>query len=461
MAGVSLGPVWPARPRTDGRVRRLWTCAALIGLLAAGADARADTLAAGVARVDITPAAGLELIGYPSSGRTATGTRDPLFARILVLTCGASRFGLVDLDLVGVFGPDLLAQLRQATRADVSDLVVVAIHTHSGPNPGWSPTPGESAWESAAIGKIAGAIHEAAGAVVPVKLGIGYGVAFLGHNRLRIERDGSVNWYEKDWSGAPTGPVDPTVAVLRLDRLDGSPLAVLVNYACHPVIYGPDSRLYSADFPGVTTGVVERALAGSPLCFYLQGGAGNINPDHAVSNLQQGAVEFCRQAGTELGQVASDIARQIQTSASADPSLQVAQDTLTLGPRWDYKQWLASDPGNPAIARRAKDTSYSLPLTTVLINRQIALAILPGEPFVDFQMQWRARCPAHDCLMLGYAGGFGYFPTIRAAAWGGYGASHSSTWVEVGAGEQMVDRALIRTYEMLGRLPAVPEDLAK
>jgi neutral ceramidase len=294
-----------------------------------------------------------------------------------------------------------------------------------------------------------------------VKLGIGYGVAFLGHNRLRIERDGSVTWYEKDWSGAPTGPVDPTVAVLRLDRLDGSPLAVLVNYACHPVIYGPDSRLYSADFPGVTTAVVEQALEGSPLCFYLQGGAGNINPDHAVSNLQQGAVEFCRQAGTELGRVASDIARKIQTSASAEPSLQVAQDTLTVGPRWDYKQWLASDPGNPAIARRAKDTSYSLPLTTVLINRQIALAILPGEPFVDFQLQWRARCPAHDCLMLGYAGGFGYFPTIRAAAWGGYGASHPSTWVEVGAGEQMVDRALIRTYEMLGRLPAVPEDLAK
>jgi hypothetical protein len=255
--------------------------------------------------------------------------------------------------------------------------------------------------------------------------------------------------------------VDPTVAVLRLDRLDGRPLAVLVNYACHPVIYGPDNRLYSADFPGVTTAFVEKALEGNPLCFYLQGGAGNINPDHAVSSLQQGAVEFCRQAGADLGRVAADIARRIQTSASADPSLQVAADTLTLGPRWDYKQWLAADPGNPAIARRAQETSYALPLTTVLINRQIALAALPGEPFVDFQLQWRARCPAHDCLMLGYSGGFGYFPTIRAAAWGGYGASHPSTWVEVGAGEQMVDRALIRTYEMLGRLPAVPEDLTK
>ncbi|HTU03469.1 MAG TPA: hypothetical protein VMG58_16685, partial [Candidatus Sulfotelmatobacter sp.] len=103
-----------------------------------------------------------------------------------------------------------------------------------------------------------------------------------------------------------------------------------------------------------------------------------------------------------------------------------------------------------------------LPVMTVLVNRQIALVAMPGEPFVEYQMQWRARCPAHDCLFLGYSNGsFGYFPTIRAAAWGGYGASHSSTWIEVGAGDQMLNHALVRTYEMLGRLKPTPEDLQK
>jgi len=31
--------------------------------------------------------------------------------------------------------------------------------------------------------------------------------------------------------------------------------------------------------------------------------------------------------------------------------------------------------------------------------------------------------------------------------------------VEVGAGERMVDHAIVRTYEMLGRLSDMPEDL--
>jgi neutral ceramidase len=440
---------------------RLWAALVVLGLLAGAAVARAETMLAGVARVEITPPPGFTLIGYPPSGRTATGVLDPLYARVLVLKVGATRLGLVDLDLVGVFGPDLLATLRSETQRDVSHLIVVAVHTHSGPNPGWNPNPAELAWEKASVEKIAGAVHEAADSADPVRIGVGYGYDYLGHNRLRDERDGSVTWYDKDWSEAPTGPVDPTVAVLRIDDMGGVPLAVLVNYACHPVIYGPDNRSYSADFPGVMTAVVEKAFDGKPMCFYLQGGAGSTNPFHASTTLQQGAVDFCRQAGTELGQVAAGIANRILTTAAVEPSLQVAEDTLALAPRWDFEKWRAADPDNPAVESHAKAASYSVPMTTLLINRQIALCALPGEPFVDFQMQWRARCPVHDCLMLGYSGGFGYFPTIRQAAWGGYGASHSSTWVELGAGEQMVDRAIVRTYEMLGKLTDTPEDLAR
>ena len=425
-------------------------------------NARSQTLEAGVERVDITPPSGFALMGYPGSGRIAEGTRDPLYARVLVLRAGATRLALVDLDLIFAFGPSYMAQLREATRQDVSNLLVAAIHTHSGPNPFSSPSSPEGAWETAAVAKVAEAVRKASASLVPARLGVGYGSALIGHNRLRVEHDGSVTWFEKDWSGATIGTVDPTVAVLRIDDMSGSPLAVLVNYACHPVIYHRDSRLYSADFPGVMTGVVEKALGGKPLCFYLQGGAGDINVDHASSPLQQGAVEFCQQAGTELGRVAAGVAQRIQTAASADPSIQVADDTLTFKPRWDAQQWQASDPEHAKMIAAHTKATYELPVMTVLVNRQIALVAMPGEPFVEYQMQWRARCPAHDCLFLGYSNGsFGYFPTIRAAAWGGYGASHSSTWIEVGAGDQMLNHALVRTYEMLGRLKPTPEDLQK
>ena len=105
---------------------------------------------------------------------------------------------------------------------------------------------------------------------------------------------------------------------------------------------------------------------------------------------------------------------------------------------------------------------YDLKVTTVLIDKSIAILAVPGEPFVDFQLSWRARCPVHDCLFMGYSDGyFGYFPTIRAVSWGGYGASFPSTWVEVGTGEQLLDRGVARVYEMLGMLKPVAEDLRK
>ena len=436
---------------------------ATLGLLiAATSQARAQTLHAGVARVDITPPAGLLLQGYSNPERLATGTRDPLFARILVLEAGTTRLALVDLDLIATFGPDYLDQLRAEARHDVQCLLVTAIHTHSGPAliPGFSPVPRE--WESDAVSKVSQGIHEATGRLAPARLGVGYGVAYIGHNRLLHRRSGTVAWLEPNWTGIATAPVDPTVAVVRVDDVSGAPLAILVNYACHPVIYGPDSRLYSADFPAVMAGVVEKTFGGKPLCFFLQGGAGDINANYSVTPLEQGAVEYCERSGNELGRIAARIAQQTPTQSEADPSLQFAEDSLTFHPRWDARQWLQAEPGNAQGIALRTQPEYQLPVTTVLINRRIAMAGMPGEPFVDFQMQWRAHCPVDDCLFLGYTSGyFGYFPTIRAASWGGYGASHPSTFIEVGAGERMLNHSLGAIYQMLGRLRSVPEDLQR
>ncbi len=458
MVAVPLGP----RSSKPTRSRLLFACVLGMGTWAAGTLCHGQALEAGVAQVDITPPPGFLLDGYPdpNSARIATGARDPLFARVLMLRSGATRLALVDLDLEDVFAPQYLAQLREAARPDASNLLVDAIHTHSGPPLDSKPASPAGAWYSETVTKIAAAIHEAAARAVPIRLGVGYGVAFIGSNRLRIEHDGGITWFEKNWVGTPNALVDPTLAVVRIDTLDGQPLAILVNYACHPVIYGPDNRQYSADFPGVMAEVVQQALGGKALCFYLQGGAGDINPTHAVSSLPQGAGEFCRQAGTELGDAAAQVARRIQTSVSAAPSLQVAEDTVLLRPRWNAKKWKAARPEEAEAVAQYTQPQYEAPVTTVLINREIALVALPGEPFVEFQMQWRARCPVPDCLFLGYSDAeLDYFPTIRAASWGGYGASHSSTWVEVGAGERMLDRALIRVYEMLGRLKSTPEDV--
>jgi hypothetical protein len=96
----------------------------------------------------------------------------------------------------------------------------------------------------------------------------------------------------------------------------------------------------------------------------------------------------------------------------------------------------------------------------VLINKRIAIATMPGEPFVDYQISWRERCPAHNAFLIGYANGYyGYFPTIVSATLGGYGAANPATWVEVGAGDRMLDDAVTTTYQLLNRLKPAPEDV--
>jgi hypothetical protein len=67
-----------------------------------------------------------------------------------------------------------------------------------------------------------------------------------------------------------------------------------------------------------------------------------------------------------------------------------------------------------------------------------------------------------DAFFVGYANGYdGYFPTIPSASLGGYGAANPATWVEIGAGDRIVDAGVISINRMLGRLHDVPEDLQK
>src|SRR6266567_4752330 len=422
------------------------------------------TLRAAVAKADITPAPGTHLRGYSSRNSPATSTLDPLYARVLVLETGSQRLAVVSVDLGRPFGPASLQWLRNATRKDVSSLILAATHTHSGPVVQDDYPAGKPEWETAALEKIAQAVAEARKNLTAVQIGVGYGVAFIGHNRLRVNSDGSVSWFERNLTEIPTAPVDGTVSVLRIDRTDGQPLAILVNYACHPVIFGSDNLQYSADFPGAMTRTVEQAFAGKPLCFFLQGAPGDINPYYAVTPKEQAAIEMRDRTGGILGNEAVRIAKEIHTHADPRPELQFAEDILTAHLRWDSNKWReamfavfganGSEPFAPQL------DAIRLPVTTVLINKRIAILCLAGEPFVEYQIRWRQLCPVSDAFLVGYANGYnGYFPSIRSAILGGYGAGNPATWVEIGAGDRMMETGVIRINQMLGRLHELPEDL--
>lgn len=426
---------------------------------------KAAVMKAGVARVNITPPVGVEMWGYFNRLKGDVGTIDPLYARVLVLEVGGQRLAYVDLDLGRTFGPASLERLRQTAKqtSGINDVIVQATHTHAGPVVMDSYPSGTPAWETSALAKIEHAIQQAHEHAVPVRLGVGYGKATIGYNRRRLNPDGTVTMLWNNSARVPTWPVDPTVAVLRIDRADGQPLAILVNYACHPVTFGSDNLRFSADFPGVMCKVVEQAFGGKPLAFFMQGAAGDINVYDAGTPVTEDVIGRRNWAGETLGKAAVAVARRIRTKADPDASIDFAEDSLPIHLRWDpakFRQEILreiSPKGFQIYAPHIQEMMH-LPVTTVLIDHKIAMMGMPGEPFVQFQMDWRERCSLHDCFFLGYTNGYdGYIPTIQAATEGGYGATSATTWVQVGAGEMMVDHAVVRLDKMLGLLHDAPK----
>jgi neutral ceramidase len=442
-------------------------CYFAVATLACTYIASAADLRAGIAKVEITPAPGEQMWGYENRTKPATGMLDPLYARVLILDAKDRRIALIALDLGRAFGPASLDQLRTAARRNgITCLLVTASHTHSGPVVQDEYRNGAPAWERKALSGIEDALQGAAGNLVDARLGVGYGNAYIGHNRLKVNEDGTVSWFETNQTQIPTAPVDPTVSILRIDRADGRPMAVLVNYSCHPVIFGPDNLQYSADYPGVMTRVVESELGGDAMAVFLQGAPGDINPYYAVTPIKQDAVGRRDWTGKTLGEEAIRVAKHIQTEPDPNPSIEFVEEKLPMHIRWDVEGFrlglkrFLGDAYDQYVGRITQNVE--LPVTTVLINRRIALMTMPGEPFVNFQINWRQRCPVAHAFFLGYTNGyFGYFPTIRMASLGGYGAASASTWLEVGAGERMVDRAVVHMYEMLGRLYSEPEEMRK
>ncbi|WP_214319978.1 hypothetical protein [Nonomuraea sediminis] len=210
------------------------------------------------ASLDVTPPAGHPLDGYAAREGVADGAADPLRATIVWLsTAGDPGVAWLCLDAVAV-STDLARRLAGAVPGVPDERVVVcASHTHSGPS-GWS-----------------GSIHPFLPAVRSPELVEALVAAVEGVvlERRRVR----ALWCSPDAPGVganrhrPDGPHDTSAGVLALHGPEGVE-ALLVDYACHPTVLGPDNLSWSADWPGAA----RRSLPG--VVAFLQGAAGDVSP---------------------------------------------------------------------------------------------------------------------------------------------------------------------------------------
>ncbi len=154
-----------------------------------------------------------------------------------------------------------------------------------------------------------------------------------------------------------------------------------------------------------------------------------------------------KETGEQLGQEAVRVSRAITTRTPEKPSLKYSLDTMNFDLRWDAEKVMPAiekrvDARTAGYYRRSLVSPIPCQVMTLLINDEIALMAMPGEPFVEFAIDFRARAPVADAFFVGVEGG--------------YGANSLTTRTEVGAGEAMLNHALVKLHEMLGKLKTVP-----
>jgi hypothetical protein len=272
----------------------------------------------------------------------------------------------------------------------------------------------------------------------PATLETAAGQIYLGFNRRRIVDGRGVMWW-RNADRLPSHPLDPTVNVLQVKDADGKIRAVLVNYACHPSVLGPDNYEYSADYPGAMKRSIESQIPGATALF-VQGGAGDINPYRDKEPVSGTGFQAAEEMGQALGKyVVSILAKARPVSGP----MRTASEVIEVKNRWK--------------------PSETIPIgwTAGTFGSSLCFAAFPGELFVEHQLAFREKAECSNTMLFGYSyskGGVwaGYIPTILASIQGGYGADYNTT-VEVGTGERLVDRAAVKIFELRGLLKDLPD----
>lgn len=108
------------------------------------------------------------------------------------------------------------------------------------------------------------------------------------------------------------------------------------------------------------------------------------------------------------------------------------------------------------IPNRNSNKTTDVGLLTVIVGHDLALVAIPGEPFIQHQLDLTSQSPVANTFILGLAyHGQGtpfvvYIPTVRAVKEGGYGATECS-FLAADAGEKLVSEAVMRLRELTAK----------
>jgi len=423
-----------------------------------------DGIRAGAAKADITPQKDIQIGGDIGRRRPTEEIVDPLYAKALMLDRGGKKLCIVVLDLIAA-SDAWVDRIRDETAKrcglDRDAVIVHCIQTHAGPSLGhfmsgeglpwitddlWWLRGGDDRYDQPAFDRIMTAIEQANANLRPVKIAVGRGadgrVAF---NRRFVMRDGSGKCHPPRCSPDILyceGPIDPQVAVVTLTGDDSEPVATILHHTCHPCHFYPLTKI-SAGWPGAWSDQVTEHVGGG-VSLVLNGFCGNVHhTNHLDRHHNASHIDVADKLTETAICVLNETMRPVDdpvldwTAATIhiplrklDPKLiRDAEELLEKHPtpiwldeqktRVDWSWCYAVD--RIALKHLHERTDTQEQQVQVLRIGDIAVVAARGEPFVESQLQIKAKSPAAYTLCAHMCGGSaGYVPTAESLKRGGY-----------------------------------------
>ena len=422
--------------------------------------------------VDVTPP-----IGHPLQAgvgvKPVAAVVDPLLAHGFVLLGSEQPIVVCSVDWCGI-GNDAHDRWREALAVAAGTtrerVLVCAIHQHDAPlvdleaerliaslKLGRSTL--DVTFHEAAIASVAAALKESLKKTRSVThLGIGQAkVERVASTRRILGADGKVEFVRGSASREPRAKTDPEGTIdpelKTLSFWDGdAPIASISAYATHPMSHYGKGQV-SADFAGIAR---RRRQADQPgvLHFYANGCGGDLAPgkyndgspvvrEELAERLYQGwkaAWQATRKVPLERLEFRSvpltlpikespgfrreDLESVLRSeSSSFDEKVRVAY-ALSWRKRCEGANVAELFRNSPPSrgATRPQGTERKPTLDLPVLDFGVAqLLLLPGEPFVEYQLFAQKQRPESFVMTLGY-GDYGpvYIPTDRAFDEGGY-----------------------------------------
>ena len=373
--------------------------------------ARRRRLRAGAAKLSLTPSGDL-----PGESPVL----EPLHVRALVLELQERSAAVVLCDLHGMSSRHVVKARRQVeerTGIPAAHVMIACTHNHAGPDA--ADHRGEAAERlcADAASRIAEVVAAARDNLREARAGTARTrLEGIARNRRMRLADGSVvtlrrfvpsSWHQLE-KCEETGPVDDELTVLRLEDLEGEPIAVLTSLGCHNDTGGMYSPIgISGDFFGHAMLTLEKLYPGCTAMIGF-GAGGDVDFDFLpYLNLSRARREYPFQRFGRL--LAARIAAASERIVVDDGGqLEVRSESVPLRLRPGARQ-----PGPDAGDLTAEVQAIRI--------GDLAVVGVPGELFAETAIAIKAEAPVDRQIVIGLANGdLGYIPPPAAFGRGGY-----------------------------------------